>query len=283
MDSALFAIRERLPILPETERRIADRVLADPRGALDCNVAELARRSGASQAAVVRFCRRIGAEGFSDFKLRLSHDVFRSADERFLPELDLESGTNPASAVKGVIGSLQRSLARLESVTDVHLLDRGAEAISRARFTHMFGVGASGLVALDAYQKFIRLGIPCAFSQDTDLQITASCNLGKEDVAFVVSYSGETPSMVAAAGRARERGATVLTLTMDKDNSLKRLAAIPLVVPSLERVYRTGAAVSRINQLAVVDMLYALVISRDLESAAAAIERTMEATHRGRK
>jgi DNA-binding MurR/RpiR family transcriptional regulator len=50
-------------------------------------------------------------------------------------------------------------------------------------------------------------------------------------------------------------------------------------VPSLEPVYRTGATVSRLNQLAVVDMIYALILSKDPGRAAGALEQTMAATH----
>ncbi len=282
MESALFAIREHLPDFTEAERKVAEYVLADGRRVLHYNVAELARQSDVSQAAVIRFCHRIGAEGFSDFKLRLSHDVFRNSGERYPPDLELESDTNPASAVKGVIRSLQRSLARLETVADVNLLEKAAATLLGARLTYAFGVGASGLVALDLYQKFIRIGLPCAYAQDTDMQITAACNLRADDTAFVISYSGETRAMVAVAGQARRAGATVITLTMDGANALRNLADIPLVIPALERVYRTGAAVSRINQLAVVDMIYTIIVSKNLDTFISAIERTMEATHHGR-
>jgi DNA-binding MurR/RpiR family transcriptional regulator len=47
----------------------------------------------------------------------------------------------------------------------------------------------------------------------------------------------------------------------------------------MEPVYRSGATVSRINQLAVVDMIYSLVVSKDLNAAVSALEKTMTATH----
>jgi DNA-binding MurR/RpiR family transcriptional regulator len=282
MESALFAIREYLPVFPEAERRVAEYVLAEPRRVLHYNVAELSRQSGVSQAAVVRFCRRIGTDSYADFKMRLSHDVFKNSDERFVPDLELESDSKPVTVVKGIIGGLQRSLARLETMIDIHALESASLLVTAARTTCVFGVGASGLVAQDLYQKLLRIGLPCIQSADTDMQITTSCNLRPGDVAFVISYSGETPAMAAVARQARQRGAPVISLTMDGDNTIKSLADIALVVPALERVYRTGATTSRVNQLAVVDMLYGIIISRNLNEAIAAIERTMAATHRER-
>jgi DNA-binding MurR/RpiR family transcriptional regulator len=256
--------------------------LGESRNVLHYNLAELARRSGVSQAVIVRFCRRIGAGGFADFKLRLSHDVFRSSDDRFLPDLELESDMNPALVVKGVIGGIQRSMARLESLVDIPALSRAAELIRSARINHIFGIGASGLAAQDLAQKLTRIAFPCSCFQDADLQITSACNLRKEDLAFVISYSGETPAMLAVAKWARKKGAVLISLTMETENTLRRSADVTLLVPSTERIYRSGATVSRINQLAVIDMIYTLLVSRDLDRSINALEETMAATHEGR-
>jgi DNA-binding MurR/RpiR family transcriptional regulator len=282
VESALFAIRQRLPDLPAAERRIAEYVLAESRKALHYNITELARQSGVSQSAIVRFCRRIGTRGFADFKIRLSHDVFRISDERFLPDLELESDMNPALVVKGIIGEIHANMDRLESLCDVHLLNRAAEKIRESRFTGIFGIGASGLAAQDLYQKLIRIGIPCSHSPENHLQITAACNLKPADTAFIFSYSGETPDMVSCAEWARRKGAFLITLTMETANTLRSSSDLALLVPSLERVYRAGATVSRINQLAVIDMIYTLLISKDLDRSILALEETMAATHNGK-
>jgi len=88
--------------------------------------------------------------------------------------------------------------------------------------------------------------------------------------------------MVEAARQARSRGATVVSLTMESPNAVRAIADIPLLVPASERIYRQGAVTSRINQLTVVDILYSIIVSKSLDSSIAAIERTMQATHRSR-
>jgi DNA-binding MurR/RpiR family transcriptional regulator len=278
VDSILFAIRERLPALPRAERRAAEYVLAEPARAVYHNIAELAKQSGVSQAAIVRFCRRVGAEGYGDFKIRLSHDVFRTSPERYLPNQDLEPGKDPAAVVKDVIGSVQRSMAWLESLSDIHLLGKAADLIGKARITTIFGVGASGLVAQDMYQKLIRIGLPSSAPGDTDLQITAACNLTGEDTALVISYSGETAAMLTVAQWARKKGAGLITLTRETDNVLRRQADAALLIPATEQVLRPGAMVSRISQLAVIDMLYSLLLTRNLHNAVHALEETLIAT-----
>ena len=279
MESALFTIRSFLPDLPSAERKAAEYVLAEPRNVIHYNITELARRCGVSQAVIVRLCHRLGMKGFPEFKLRLSQDVFRISDERFLPDLELESDMEPALVVKGVIGGIHRSMDRLETLCDVHLLSRAAELIRKARLTSIFGIGASGLAAQDLYQKLIRIGLPCANTQDSHLQITAACNLNPGDTAFIVSYSGETPGMISCAEWARKAGASIITLTMETKNTLSSYADVALQVPSLERIYRTGATVSLVNQVAVIDMIYFLLVSGNLDRSIQALHETMTATH----
>jgi DNA-binding MurR/RpiR family transcriptional regulator len=282
IESALAAINARLESLSESERKVAEYVFREPKKTLHYNVGELARQSGSSQAAVVRFCKRIGLGSFNNFKLRLARDVFRDSDERFIPDLDLESETSPQRVIQSVVAHSQRGLALLASILDPASVEAAANAILGASMTALFGVGASGVVAYDFLQKLLRIGLPSSYTADTDLQVTAASMLKATDVAFVVSYSGENLAMCEAARQARGRGATVITLTMDGPSTVRSLGAISLLVPASERIYRQAAVTSRINQLTVIDILYSILVSRNLDSSIAAIERTMAATHKTR-
>jgi len=280
IESALAAISARLDSLSESERKVAEFVVREPKKTLHFNVSELARQSGSSQAAVVRFCKRIGLGSFNNFKLRLAKDVFRDADERFIPDLDLQSEASPERVIQDVILRSQRGLTLLGSVLDPKAVEKAADAILGATTTALFGVGASGVVAYDFLQKLIRVGLPSTYTLDTDLQVTTASGLRPTDAAFVVSYSGENAAMCEAARQAKGRGATLISLTMDSPNAVRALSDISLLVPASERIYRQGAVTSRINQLTVIDILYSIIVSRNLDSSIAAIERTMQATHK---
>lgn len=280
IDGALAAIEARAAILSDAERKVAEFVLREPKKALHFNVAELGRQSGSSQAAVVRFCKRIGLGSFSDFKLRLAHDVFRGADERFLPNLELESDASAQEVIKNHVEVAQRSLSHLGSVLDHAQVEATVERILGSAQTGLFGIGASGVVAYDFFQKLLRIGLPASFTLDNDLQVTMASSLREVDTAFVVSYSGENASMIEVCRQAKARKVTLVTLTMDGPSTVRSLGDISLLVPASERIYRQGAVSSRLNQLTVIDILYSLLISRRLDPSIAAMERSMRATHR---
>ncbi|MFA5851698.1 MAG: MurR/RpiR family transcriptional regulator [Spirochaetales bacterium] len=279
-EGVLEGIQARLSLFPEAERKVARCVLLEPKKALHSNVRELAARSGVSQAAVIRFCKRIGLESYGDFKLKLAQDVFSDLDQKFMLDLDLESMTSPEKVIQSVIRLSQRGLSSLGALLDPKILEAASEAIPGASMTVLFGVGASSIVANDFLHKLLRIGLPTSFAHDTDLQVTAAASIKPTDVAFIVSYSGETAIMIEAAKQAKGRGAKLISLTMDSANTIRSMASINLLVPSSERIYRQAAVTSRINQLTVIDILYSIIVSKNLDTSIEAIERTMRATHR---
>ncbi|MEN6296569.1 MAG: SIS domain-containing protein, partial [Rectinema sp.] len=128
--------------------------------------------------------------------------------------------------------------------------------------------------------KLTRIGIPSSYLFDTHAQIAAACSLHPHDIAFIVSYSGETDEMIEVAAQAKARGSFLIAMTMTGPNRLREYSDLILEIPSVERIYRSAAELSRISQLAAIDILFNVLISHDLDSAIAALERSMQATHR---
>ncbi|WP_305953482.1 MurR/RpiR family transcriptional regulator [Paenibacillus odorifer] len=74
--------------LPESEKKVAEYILANAKEVLHMTIHELATKAEASSAAVVRFCRSLGIEGFPALKIRLSAEVENTPHVRYF---DVES------------------------------------------------------------------------------------------------------------------------------------------------------------------------------------------------
>jgi transcriptional regulator, RpiR family len=71
----LDRIKASLSSLAPAEQRVGKLVLADPRAFANLPVSELAERAHVSKPTVIRFCRSVGYDGLSDFKLKLAGSV----------------------------------------------------------------------------------------------------------------------------------------------------------------------------------------------------------------
>src|SRR5688500_6259098 len=72
-------IRSLLPSLAPAERRVAERVLADPTAAAASTISALAEDCETSETTVIRFCRAVGFTGYPALRLALAAEGGRNA------------------------------------------------------------------------------------------------------------------------------------------------------------------------------------------------------------
>ena len=73
----LEVIREKYDEIFSAEKKVADFILKNPQKAVDSNVSELAKKSGVSDATVIRMCHHIGYAGYYQFRITLAGDLGR--------------------------------------------------------------------------------------------------------------------------------------------------------------------------------------------------------------
>ena len=237
--------------LSPAERRVADHVLAHPRAVLNDPVAEIARAAQVSQPTVIRFCRSLGCEGLSDFKLRLASGLTGTVPVTHTQvtgeDSILELGTK-------VLGNTASAILQARDHLNRDSIDRAVGLLVGAGRVDCFAVGYAGAVARDAQHKFLRLGLPSGVYVDPREQALAARVLGPGDVAFIVSSSGRKPELLAVADAAHARGASVVAVTASQ-SPLSRKADVALIVDHAEDVELHLPMVSRVLHLLMVDIL----------------------------
>ena len=58
--------------LYDAEKKVADYLISHPSEAIEMSVSELASHCDASQATIIRFCKKIGCKGFHQLKIKLA-------------------------------------------------------------------------------------------------------------------------------------------------------------------------------------------------------------------
>ena len=260
----LGQIQRARPNLSPAEKRVAEHVLAHPRSVLNDPVAEIARASQVSQPTVIRFCRSLGCEGLSDFKLRLASGLTGTVPVTHTQvtrdDSVLELGTK-------VLGNTASSILQLRDHLNRDSIDRAIALLSAAKRVDCFAVGYYGAVAQDAQYKFLRLGVPSGTYTDPRVQALAAQVLGPGDVAFIVSPSGRKDELLAVADAARERGASVVAITASQ-TPLARKADVSLIVDHAEDVDLHLPMVSRVLHLLMIDIVTVGMAMQRLEPRA---------------
>ena len=262
----LDRIKASLPSLAPAEQRVGKLVLQDPRAFANLPVTELADRAHVSKPTVVRFCRSVGYDGLSDFKLKLAGSV--SEGVPFIHRsVDADDKTNDV-AVK-VIDNTVAAFLKYRNDASSFALDQAVQVLAETHSTgkriEFYGVGNSGIVAQDAQHKFFRLGMNTIAYSDGNMQVMSASMLGKGDCVVVISNSGRTRDLMDACDIARKRGATTIVIT-SSGSPLATAGQIHLTADHPESYDRYSPMVSRLLHLLIIDILATTVALRIGES-----------------
>ena len=273
----LITIRSLLPDLAPVEQRVAQAVLDDPGGVAWRSISELARSCGTSATSVVRFCRAIGLRGYPELRLALAGAVAHDASAVAAAASDIDPGDDPVTVTKKIAYADAAAVTETASRLDTGTLVQVVEAMSTAGRIDIYGVGASGFVAVDLQMKLQRIAKPAFAWPDPHLAIQSASLRSPGDIAIGLSHTGTTVDTIDALAEARAHGATTVAVTNFPWSPITEVADFSLLTAARETAFRSGAMTSRIAQLTVVDCLFVLLAQRDLPSTMDALERTYAA------
>jgi RpiR family transcriptional regulator, carbohydrate utilization regulator len=261
--------------LRAAEQRVADFILKAPDELIYLTVTELAERTHTSESTVVRLCQKIGYKGYQEFKIVLARDLVEETTEIYAA---IEPGDDLATVKTKVFQANAQALRDTIEVLDDGELQRAVDALANARRVEFYGVGGSAPLALDAYHKFLKLGLQAIALSDGDLMAMSSSLLGAEDVALGISHTGASRDVTDALGRAKAHGATTVCITHRPASPITKVSDVVLVTAAQQTAFRSDASSSRIAQLTIVDTLYVGVANKHHERSLEMIQRTREAT-----
>ncbi|MBE3576749.1 MAG: MurR/RpiR family transcriptional regulator [Limnochordales bacterium] len=270
----LAEIRSMYPSLAPSEQRVADYVLQHPEEVIYASVTQLAEACGVGESTVIRFCQSVGFRGYQELKLALA---LQHRDPPREIQGDVQPGDGlPVMVEKVTYANLEiiRDTARM---VDYQALEKAIDTLVGARRVEFYGVGASGVTALDAKYKFLRVGFTCDAYVDSHLQAMSAATLGPGDVAVGITHSGSTKDVVDSCRIAREAGATVIAITDYKRAPIVEVADITLLTACREGPLGSGALRSKIAQIHLLDLLWTGVVLRLGDRALTYTEKTAHA------
>ncbi|MFD5325937.1 MurR/RpiR family transcriptional regulator [Streptomyces sp. NPDC127092] len=279
-------IRSELPRMSGSLRKVGDWVLADPARVAGLSAAELGRRTGTSQATVTRFCHALGLDSYQRLLLELAREQGQeSAEPREHRPLGPEIG--PDEPLDDVVAAVARAdLAALRATSeqlDLEALERAARALAQARRIDVYGVGASGVLALETQARLFGIGCEARAWTEVHAAETSAALLTPADAVVALSHSGATREVLGPLRLAAERGAATVAVTADPRSPVARAAGVHLTSTAAPTGFRHGGFGTRHSVLLILDCLYARVAQLTYSRATAALALTAHIAdgHRG--
>ncbi len=274
MKNALLRIRQLKDSVSVSQKEVLDYIISHPDEVTKLTIRELAEKTYSSPSSIVRLCREVGFKGFTELKKDILIDLvtLESNDET----KEVEKNDSISEIIDKVTEMSIKSLQETQSILDKDVLEKCIELLANSKTIICFGLGASLTVAKDAYLKFLRLNYPCIVNDDIYSQKLMAKNSTKDDVAIVISYSGETIETIECLKMCKENHTPTIAITRLKNTPISKNADYVLYVSAAEPVFRKGAMSSRVSQLNVIDILFTGLINKEYDRSMKQLIATQE-------
>lgn len=273
-------IRMRLPSLTPLEGKVAADILARRDITEETSLREVAEGSRVSDAMVVKVAKKLGFDGFRDFRQGLI-GYYGSDTAALHSEISVDD--TAGEVVQKVFRTAMQALEETFAILDLEAFERAAGYLHRAGQRDFYGLGGSAQIARDVSHKFLRIGIRTSVFDDAHMMMMSAALLTPDDVAVAFSHSGATTAVIEALELARKNGARTIAVTNYADSPLARLADVVLCSTAQNSPLLGENATARIAQLNLLDALFVATAQRDRKAADANLGRTMRAVQSKRK
>jgi DNA-binding MurR/RpiR family transcriptional regulator len=278
--NSLTKIKSLYPDITSSEKSIADFILDNPEEIYRLTIKDLARKTNVSLPTVFRFAKRLGFNGFKDFKVELIKDI--SVGFHISPE-GIEDGNKEAIARN----LFEKEILNLkETLSNINFseIQEAVNAISNSNRMLLFAISSSLPVALDFYLKFTTAGFNCFHNPDIYTQTVISTQSKKNDVAIGISFSGESKEVVHCLENAKNNGTKTICITTFINSSITKYSDIKLFTAPVQSLYQRIDLPSRMAQIALLNVLYLLVVIENKDRATKFISKSeTELLHHIRK
>lgn len=265
--SILNVLSAKLETMTQADRQIATFILDDPERMLALSSAALAQATGRSQSSVVKFSQKLGYPGYQQLKLAVNK---AKAQEWHAPagviHGSIDASDSYMSIVQKLIGSKLLSMRETAAANSEEAINGVLDGLAGARRIQLVGVGASSLVARDFAYKLLKIGRTVLIENDSHIQLSHASTLTGEDVLIALSYTGASLETLRVTELAKERGATIVSITGLQSNPLVALSDIALFTVADEERVRSSAITSRDAQFMLTDMLFILLLRRQADA-----------------
>ena len=231
---------------------------------------ELARQTDVSTTSVLRFCRRLGYDGFKQFQQAVRADLKGSPDlmDKFQRTTDRSvENTLWAQTVQKGIQCIQQTFRELS----IAQIEDTVQRLARARRVYTFGMRESEALASYAYSRLLTVrGNVFLYRDGYCGNVETLLDVNEEDVFLIFLFHRYTRQTLQLLEILKHRGVQVILITSPPVETVTRYAAVLLPC----RVDGGGIKNSALAPICLADYLCNAVAVADQEAALARMKES---------
>lgn len=247
------------PNLTAAENEIANYIIEYPKEASESTITSLSKKVGVSEASINRFCKKIGFNGFNDFKIAVAQDSYYRK---------MQDKKRAASSIN-FSETLAFDYTELITITsdniDQELLSELAAELTSARNIYILAFSEAHTVAMHMHYQLLMLSISSMVINDMNLLklITHKCD--ENDLFFVIAENGNSKELNKLIEQAKQNQPKIYVLTSYEKSNLTRLASGSIIIPNRLSINQSSLISSYISYIFVTDLIIGTLVKSDVK------------------
>ena len=226
---------------------IATYILKHVRTIPELSIYELAEACHTSPATVTRFCRKFDNVSYKELK-----EFAREFNDFNTTEVNQDQSLS----MDFYFEELHEALYETEKMMKADNLKQVVNTLHQGKKIAFFGVTFSHVLARNAQIKFMRLGKYTSAYGNHENQLNDAISLDREDVAVVISFSGETRFITRLIKVLKEQGNKIIAITGTTDAYLASQADYVIPVSKKKISQYKSPIIEEIVMQSAINVLY---------------------------
>ena len=254
--------------LSQSQQNIVEYILEKKQLIEKMTIKEIAEKTYTSSATFIRLAKNLGYNGFDELKKDYL-DELRYLDTHF-QNIDankpFEKGDNNI-AIANKIGTLfKESVNDTLSLISHEKLQKAVQLLKNCQTIHYCAISFPLIYGDDFALKMERLAKRVYISKLPGENLYSSALIQDNDIALIVSYSGETPLIKDMISIYKSKNIPIIAITSFGSSYLREHANVTLTISTREKLYSKIAGYS--NEVSIkllLDILYSCYFSLDYD------------------
>lgn len=196
---------EQIHSLNDLEFEVYNYVIKNLDQILDMKIRQLAQEIHVSTTTILRFCKKMGCDGYSEFKVKLKMI-------HLLPEKDLSRNMEPVLDFMTKINTEEKR----QKINEI------VQLLGQAKRVIFLGCGSSGILAKYGARYLTNIGKLAQSIDDPYYPVTDESY--KETVIITLSVSGETNEIIFRLNHYKQLDATIVSITNIENCTIAKMA-----------------------------------------------------------
>ena len=241
------------------EELIAEFIIQAGESLKDYSARGIAKETYTSPATVLNLCKKVGINGFNNFKTEYLKEL--EYISRNFGEIDANMPFKEGDTVSVIANKLgvlyEETVKDTLSLLHYDMLKRAVQMIAESAGIHIYSYGTALNIAESFKEKMLKVGKNVYITNNLNYQRYEINCLSPGDSVLLISYSGETKSIIDMAKTCIRHKVPFITMTSYGENTLSSLCQINLYISTRESLTHNIANFnSNLSINFLLDILY---------------------------